>query len=386
MEERENLSGRSARRALRAHERWKIFAVQRTFKRRARDCKRHRGNDTIYGNNGNDYIYGGEDDDTIFGGAGNDYIWGGEGNDKISCGTGNDNVYYEEDFGLDTLLSSSGSVTLNFTDKSITDLSYSISGKTFVAKYDSYNIVNYTTFYNSTKNTYQKAYIIDETGTSYKLGTTKSSGKIKVSATTGNNIFISQSKKNNTITTSTGNDIIYTLGGNDTITYSGGKDYYFSLSGNDYYKVNSFTENAYLSITDSNSDNDKIYINTQNDNIRLFFNVKTDGTSASIEDDYSLYLVNKDIIDYSEILSEETTGFIKINEYFGEGKIETMMSNEDILDIDVSVETLAGEVAQWMIDNVDCSIYETAFDIINNKVDGYEDLIAIYSNAQWNEA
>lgn len=339
------------------------------------------GNDTIYGNNGNDTIYGGDDDDVMFGGAGNDSFWGGAGSDKVSCGSGNDNVYYEENFGTDYLLSSSGSVILNFTDKEITDFEFSMSGKTFIAKYDIDNVVNYTTFYNKSENTYQKAYIKDKTLTAYRLATTNAQGNVKVASKTGNNIFISQSKKNNKITTSTGNDIIYTIGGNDTLIYSGGKDYYFSSAGNDYYKANSFNTDTFLSITDSSSNNDKLYINTENDYLRLFFDVRWNGESAIISEDYDLYFVNSEVEDFAKILSDETTGFVEVNKFFGDGNIETVATKDDVLDINASVEAIAQEVANWLINHTD---YSTAFESIINKVDGYEDLIAVYANASWN--
>jgi hypothetical protein len=70
-----------------------------------------------------------------------------------------------------------------------------------------------------------------------------------------------------------------------------------------------------------------------------------------------------------------------VNKFFGEGYIENVSTQDDVLDINTSVAAIAQDVANWLIDHTD---YSTVFESITNKVEGYEDLISIYANAQWN--
>lgn len=81
------------------------------------------GNDSINGMGGDDTIYGGYGSDTIYGGDGNDIIYGDAVNakpdgsaDTLDGGAGSNVYYFSTGFGKDTVISTSGSDLVVFTD------------------------------------------------------------------------------------------------------------------------------------------------------------------------------------------------------------------------------------------------------------------------------
>ena len=62
--------------------------------------------DTLVGKAGNDLLIGGK---------GNDHLFGGRGNDKLYGGRGNDTYYFEDEWGIDTLVDSAGKDTVDFS-------------------------------------------------------------------------------------------------------------------------------------------------------------------------------------------------------------------------------------------------------------------------------
>lgn len=344
------------------------------------------GIDVIYGGNNNDTIYGGKGDDRIFAQSGNDTIDGGEGNDVIICGSGRDRVIIKSGGDIDSVSSSSGSVTFAL-DKSALDMDYTYSSdygtvKTYYNYYndsDDFYGFEYQGFFNSSRNKYQSATIEDSEGKSYKMSATRSNGRIRVANTKGNNIMFSTSMGNNTVTTSNNNDIVWMRGGNNTITYTGGRDKYYSggdesyksgrhtlhTEGDDTYIVTNFNKDSYLSINDSisndnisynASDNDVLRINTVS-NINLFFDITKDGLAT---DNDNLYIISSDseIADYSSLFNEKGSGYISITDYFsqgndvskyiGDGYIENISVNNNETNIDATIDTIKSNVASWL--------------------------------------
>ncbi len=352
------------------------------------------GIDLIYGESGNDTIYGDTGDDKIYGQAGDDKIYGGKGDDIIICGAGKDTVFMSNNDGVDKVSSSSGSVTFKFTESSIKDLSFDIDGKDIQILIDNFNGIDYHGFFNTNKNKYQTAYLVDKDNYSYKFSATKSKGKIKVANSKGNNILFSTSNKSNTITTSIYNDVVMMSGGNDTITYTGGQDLYTSETGNNTYNVNTFNNESFLSINDKQG-TDSMKINANYNDLTLFFDVGLkDDKKISLNGNDSVYIINgynKTQEYYRNVISGSATGLIDIDNYWSNGTIEHFSAkteNGNYIELDIGGKSteqslcglcdyIAQQVGQWLTTHTD---YTTAFEWINNgDADTIKDLIECYS-------
>jgi Ca2+-binding RTX toxin-like protein len=73
------------------------------------------GSDALEGGDGRDILHGGPGGDRLLGGAGHDSIYGGEGDDIADGGDGDD-IYDARPGSTDTMIDSSGSDTLDFSD------------------------------------------------------------------------------------------------------------------------------------------------------------------------------------------------------------------------------------------------------------------------------
>ena len=344
------------------------------------------GNDTIYGDAGNDTIYGGDGCDIIDAGSGNDNINGGKGNDTIYCGAGNDKVVFDLDCGDDIIYSASGSITLDMNNNLYTDwknFELSISSENpiysdLLIKYGD-NSITFKNFYSNNRNKCQTLYLIDSSETKYRYLTTSAKGKVKVGNTNGNNVFFITREENNTITTGKYSDIVYMQGGNDTITYTGGKDYYISDAGDNTYTINKFDKNTKLTVSDKTGSDNMIF-KFDKSKLYLFINYNEDGIRA----DDNLYIYNKDYIsslsDYSSIFSNNTTGYVCIEDYFGEGKIENIStkSGKKYIELDITntINVIQENVVKWFNNNEG---YDSVLDAISNNAENINDLISAYT-------
>ena len=344
------------------------------------------GNDTIYGDAGNDTIYGGDGCDIIDAGSGNDNINGGKGDDTIYCGAGNDKVVFDLDCGDDIIYSASGSITLDMNNNLYTDwknFELSISSENpiysdLLIKYGD-NSITFKNFYSNNRNKCQTLYLIDSSETKYRYLTTSAKGKVKVGNTNGNNVFFITREENNTITTGKYSDIVYMQGGNDTITYTGGKDYYISDAGDNTYTINKFDKNTKLTVSDKTGSDNMIF-KFDKSKLYLFINYNEDGSRA----DDNLYIYNKDYIsslsDYSSIFSNNTTGYVCIEDYFGEGKIENIStkSGKKYIELDITntINTIQENVVKWFNNNEG---YDSVLDAISNNAENINDLISAYT-------
>lgn len=336
------------------------------------------GNDYVSGGSGNDEIHGNTGNNTIYGGKGNDIIYDGDGDDYINCGSGKDKVVFSSDCGKNTLVSSSGTVTIKMDDE-YQDLALDIDSKKLTISYDEDNLIEFAGFYNKSKNKCAKTYILDSDDVKTRIFVTKSKGKIKVGDKNTNNLLYSLSTKNNKITTSLYDDKVIMYGGNDTIKYTGGYDYYISYSGNNTYNIGNFSQDTNLKISDYEG-NDRLNINSDKSNICLF----VDYTNTGERNSDNLYIFDKNLVssmtDFSDFLSDESKGFICIENYFGDGCVEDIYSlvgkTYEGLDISSALDEIQAAVQGWFGEHAGC---DTVLDTIRQN-DSIQDLIACYTD------
>lgn len=365
------------------------------------------GDDTIYGGDGDDYllgesghdkIYGGEGRDTIVGGSGDDYISAGKDNDRIECGSGKDTIVYSTGDGADIVTSISGSVVFEL-DKIASNIEYIMDYNPIEKKYSIFTMkyadkegMDFYNFYNQKKNSCKTAYIKDLNNDKYRIFATNSKNNIKVKSQTENNIMFALSTKDNKITTSNNNDIVYMMGGDNTITYTGGRDYYTSYAKNDIYVVNSFDKDTFLSVFDSTntdeiSKEDELRINTDINNLTLFFDLNYNDGVISNSNITDLYFVNSimksDLNNYKNIITKSNSkGLVSVQDYFGEGCIEYVQLNNGeekvYFETNIKIGEIKSAVAQWFNDYGTGynNVFEAIQDVNNQHV---EELILAYT-------
>lgn len=191
-----------------------------------------------FGGNPNDIINGNGGNDSIYALQGNDKITGGTGNDYIDGGDGNDTYFYNAGDGLDTIMDSSGTDTIQIGAGFVkSDLTWQRAGNT-----NTMNLI----LKGIEVMTLTNQFLADQQIETVKFadGSTQSltSLQITTNGTAANdtlNGLLHNASPNDIINGLGGDDTINGYNGNDTLTGGTGNDYLYGGDGNDTYVYNS---------------------------------------------------------------------------------------------------------------------------------------------------
>ncbi|MBR1942981.1 hypothetical protein IJ843_04530, partial [bacterium] len=277
------------------------------------------GNDTIIGNGGNDMLYGEAGDDSITALSGNNYIDGGAGNDTITTGSGNDTVY-----------GGSGNDMINV-----------------------------------------------------------GSGNDYVDGSSGNDTIYGGSGQN-TIYGGSGNDVIYGSedseydlldggSGDDTIYINAETSDVYGGDGDDTYRNISLSKRTTIYDT---SGTDNVEILSEKNNTKLFFNVDLNPEYFGDNSKQSIYFYDvsnaASIINSIQNGSIPETNLLEIDNFFGNGRIETITVNEDDKTYTIyaqDIENIKTRVIDWLKTNGFPSV---EYALANGTVLQKAELLALY--------
>ncbi len=199
------------------------------------------------GGSGNDFIIGNSDANHIAGYGGNDTIEGGGGNDTLDGGDGNDLYYYQNGWGADSIIDSSGIDRVTFNTNALT---INLTSGTGHEVTDGTNTINWAgDIIEVAEGSFNSDMIYGNSGANTLRGQ-------------DGNDTIYAGQGNDSIDAGSGDDFISGEEGNDTVNGSTGQDTYYSWQtnfGND--TIIDPDSDGFLNISSNNTNNLTINLN-----------------------------------------------------------------------------------------------------------------------------
>ncbi len=341
------------------------------------------GSGKINGTKGNDIIVGSAKNDTITGGDGINEIYTRGGNDTVVIGNNGFNFINATENTTDA------KVTLKTNALYLDNVSIDGDNLEYA---DGVNNFVYEDFFNTGVETADLYATVGKT--SYHVSN-ETEGADYSEKQDNNIVFLtSTDPEGQTYTASEKINAVFANNGAE-IRYNDGSDVYYALGEHDNKYNVTVSDKTFLEIDDMGGDNDTLTLyNNSSADIRLFFNVDTDGETSFDDNGYLLY--DSDSLDYNHVMAVtrgDTTGSISvieattdnINDRFGVLENVITLTDGYTLDMDGWKEYVSGKVQAWLTENRQTSVSDVL--ALNQKKAANKalvnSLIDVYKNASY---